>query len=119
MTEQEWTFAWEAPVHEAFPALHEAQSAWLSSIDSLGAPDRRTHELIRLACVVIARDKQGVERHAMLAAELGASWDDVVGSIMLTTPAFGILGAAQAMPAARTGYEAGVRARADDEDDDG
>ena len=117
MTEQEWTFAWEAPVHEAFPALHEAQSAWLSSIDSLAAPDRRTHELIRLACQVIARHPGGVERHAMLAAELGASWEDVVGAIMLTTPAFGILGAAQALPVAKEGFAAGLERRAADEDD--
>jgi alkylhydroperoxidase/carboxymuconolactone decarboxylase family protein YurZ len=117
MTEQEWTFAWEAPVHEAFPALHEAQSAWLSSIDSLAAPDRRTHELIRLACQVIARNRGGVERHAKLAAEVGASWEDVVGSIMLTTPAFGVLPAAEAMPAAREGFDAGTAIRAAAEDD--
>jgi alkylhydroperoxidase/carboxymuconolactone decarboxylase family protein YurZ len=117
MTEQEWTFAWEAPVHEAFPALHEAQSAWLSSIDSLAAPDRRTHELIRLACQVIARQEGGVERHAMLAAEVGATWEDVVGAIMLTTPAFGIGGAAAAMPAAKAGFDAGLQRRAADEDD--
>jgi alkylhydroperoxidase/carboxymuconolactone decarboxylase family protein YurZ len=106
--EPQWTFAWEGPVHDAFPALHSTQSAWLSSIDSLAAPDRRTHELIRLACQVIARNPAGVERHARLAAEVGATWEDVLGSIMLTTPAFGILAAAQAMPVARAGFEAGA-----------
>ena len=116
MPEQEWTFAWEAPVHEAFPALHEAQSAWLSAIDSLAAPDRRTHELIRLVCQVIARNPAGVERHSMLAAEVGASWEDVLGSLMLTTPAFGVLPAAQALSAARTGFEAGVETRAAEDD---
>jgi alkylhydroperoxidase/carboxymuconolactone decarboxylase family protein YurZ len=110
MSEQEWTFAWEAPVHQAFPALHEAQSAWLSAIDSLAAPDRRTHELIRLVCLVIARNPAGVERHAMLAAELGATWEDIVGSVMLTTPAFGVLPAAQALAAARRGFDAGIEA---------
>ena len=108
MDEQQWTFAWEGPVHEAFPALHDSQSAWLSSIDSLAAPDRRTHELIRLACQVIARNAGGIERHPRLAAEVGATWEDVLGSIMLTTPAFGILAAAQAMPVARAGFEAGA-----------
>lgn len=109
MNEQEWTFAWEAPVHEVFPALHDAQSAWLSAVDSLAAPDRRTHELIRLVCQVIARNPAGIERHAMLAAELGVTWEDVLGSIMLTTPAFGVLPAAQALPAARAGFEAAPR----------
>jgi alkylhydroperoxidase/carboxymuconolactone decarboxylase family protein YurZ len=111
--EQQWTFAWEGPVHEVFPALHDAQSAWLAAVDSLGSPDRRTHELIRLACVVIARNPAGVERHAMLAAELGATWEDILGSVMLTAPAFGVLPAAQALPAARAGFEAGAGERGD------
>ncbi|MEY2451223.1 MAG: hypothetical protein QOD92_797, partial [Acidimicrobiaceae bacterium] len=51
----DFTFRWEAPVHEVFPSLHDAQSAWLGQIDSLAAPDRKTHELIRMVCTVIAR----------------------------------------------------------------
>ena len=53
------------------PALHEAQNAWLAQIDSLRAPDRKTHELIRMVCTVIVRNPPGVHRHAMLAAEVG------------------------------------------------
>lgn len=113
--EQDWTFRWEAPVHEVFPALHEATSAWLSAIDSIDAPDRRTHELIRLVCQVIVRNPAGVERHAMLAAEVGATWEDIVGSVLLTTPAFGVLAASQALGPARSGYEAGVAAANTDE----
>lgn len=115
MNEPDWTFRWEAPVHDVFPALHDAQSAWLAAIDSLDAPDRRTHELIRLACQVALRNAGGVERHAMLAAEVGASWEDVVGSIMLTAPAFGVGAAAQALPAARAGFEAGEAKRPADD----
>ena len=106
--EAEWTFPFEATLHEAFPALHEAQSAWLAQIDSLPAPDRRTHELIRLVCTVILRNPQGIERHARLAAELGATWDEVLGSMMLTTPGFGVLPAVEAIPAARRGFDAAV-----------
>jgi alkylhydroperoxidase/carboxymuconolactone decarboxylase family protein YurZ len=101
-----WTFRWEGPVHEVFPRLHDEQAAWLSSIDSLTSPDRRTHELIRLVCQVVLRNPAGVERHARLAAEVGATWEDILGSIMLTAPAFGILAASQAMEPARAGYDA-------------
>jgi alkylhydroperoxidase/carboxymuconolactone decarboxylase family protein YurZ len=101
-----WTFRWEAPVHEAFPALHDAQAAWLATVDSLTAPDRRTHELIRMVCQVVLRNPAGIERHARLAAEVGATWDDVLGSIMLTAPAFGVLVATQALDPARAGYDA-------------
>ena len=101
----DFTFRWEAPVHEVFPSLHDAQSAWLGQIDSLAAPDRKTHELIRMVCTVIARNPEGIRRHAMLAREVGATWADVVGAIMLTTPAFGILAAVEALPHAREGFD--------------
>jgi hypothetical protein len=104
----EYSFRWEAPVDEAFPAVHDAQSAWLSSLESLTAPDRRTHQLIRLVCQVIARSPEGIERHARLAAEVGATWQDVLGSILLTQPSFGVLVAAQAIEPARRGWEAGA-----------
>jgi hypothetical protein len=109
-----FTFRWEAPVHEVFPSLHEAQSAWLGQVDSLSAPDRKTSELIRMACSVIARNPEGVRRHAMLAREVGAIWDDVVGSIMLTTPAFGILAAVEAIPHAKRGFDEAPEVETDD-----
>jgi hypothetical protein len=109
-----FTFRWEAPVHEVFPSLHEAQSAWLGQLDSLSAPDRKTAELVRMACSVIARSPGGISRHAMLAREVGASWDDVVGSIMLTTPSFGILPAVEALPHAKRGFDRAPEVETDD-----
>jgi alkylhydroperoxidase/carboxymuconolactone decarboxylase family protein YurZ len=122
MSEQDWSFSYEAPLHETFPALHEAQSAWLAQIDSLQALDRKTHELVRMVCMVIARHGGGVERHARLAAEVGASWPEIIAAIALTQPGFGILPAAASLPHARTGFEEGVRlveAELEDERDDG
>jgi alkylhydroperoxidase/carboxymuconolactone decarboxylase family protein YurZ len=103
-TQSDWNFPFEEPIHEVFPALHEAQSAWMAQVDSLSAPDRKTHELIRLACGVILRNGEGVARHAGLAREVGASWDEVLGSVMLTVPGFGLLPAAEAIPFAREGF---------------
>ena len=108
-------FPFEAPLHEVFPALHEAQNAWMSQIDSLSAPDRKTHELIRLVCTVILRNPAGVQRHAMLAREFGATWDEVLGSIMLTTPGFGLLPAVEALSPAREGFDAAPEVEADEE----
>ena len=104
MPEPDWSFPFEGTLHETFPALHEAQSAWLAQIDSLPAPDRKTHELIRLACTTALRNHEGVERHAMLAAEVGATWDEVLGSMMLTTPGFGVLPAVECIPDAQRGF---------------
>ena len=85
----------------SFPQLHRAQNEWLDAIDSLTSPDRRTHELVRLACVVILRNEPAIERHTRLAREMGATWDDVVGTILLTQPAFGVQPAAHALPIAQ------------------
>ena len=107
---EEWIFPFEAELHAVSPGLHDAQSAWLSQIDSLEAPDRKTHELIRMVCTVIRRNPPGVARHAMLAAEVGATWEEVAGSIVLTEPAFGLLNVVEALPWARRGWERGRRA---------
>ena len=83
--------------------LGDAQSAYLGQIDSLQSPDRTTHELIRLACSVILRHPPGIKRHAMLAAEFGASWEDVIGTIVLTQPGFGLVPSLEALPHRETG----------------
>jgi alkylhydroperoxidase/carboxymuconolactone decarboxylase family protein YurZ len=105
--EDVWPFPSERFLHEWAPGVLQAQNAWMASIDSLRAPDRKTHELIRMVCTVIARQPGGVQRHARLAAEVGATWDEVAGSILLTEPAFGIVLAIQALPAARRGFKMG------------
>ena len=105
MTTQDWSFPFEEPLHEVFPALHDAQSAWLSQIDSLPVPDRKTHELIRMVVTVMLRNQEGVRRHAQFAAEVGATWEEILGSIMLTVPGAGLLPAVQAIPSARGGYD--------------
>ncbi|MGZ8765464.1 MAG: carboxymuconolactone decarboxylase family protein, partial [Acidimicrobiia bacterium] len=100
-------------LHDAFPALDAAQSAWMSQIDSLTPPDRKTHELIRLVCTVVLRNHEGIVRHARLAREVGATWEEVLGSIMLTTPGFGMLCAVEAMPHARRGFDTAPPPEAD------
>jgi len=108
VSRDDWSFPFEGPLHEVFPALHEAQNSWMSQIESLSAPDRRTHELIRLVCTVILGNPPGVERHARLAREVGASWDEILGSIMLTCPGFGLLRAVESIPHARRGFDAAL-----------
>ena len=97
-------------LRETFPTLGAAQSAYLGQIDSLQSPDRLSQELVRLACSVILRHPPGVKRHAMLAAEFGASWEDVMGTIVLTQPGFGLVPSTESLPHARAGFEEGVAA---------
>jgi alkylhydroperoxidase/carboxymuconolactone decarboxylase family protein YurZ len=116
LRESEWSFTYERPIHDVFPALHDAQAAWLSQIDSLQAPDRKTHELIRMVCTVIARNQVGIRRHARLAREVGATWDEVLGSIMLTCVAFGVGPAVEAIPHARSGFDEAAELEDDDDE---
>ena len=111
--EQDWNFPFEEPLHEVFPQLHAAQNAWMSQLDSLQAPDRKTHELIRMVVTVGLRNPAGVRRHAQLAREVGATWEEILGSIMLTVPGYGLLPAVEAIPHARAGYEEAREAEAD------
>lgn len=104
--EDDFAFPYEKYLHDVAPALHEAQNAWLAEIDSLATPDRKTHELIRMVCTAVLGNGLGVERHAMLAAEFGASWEEIAGSILLTEPSFGISRAVDALPFARKGWKA-------------
>lgn len=113
---ENWPFPSHADLNAVAPAFLRSQNAWLAQIDSLSAPDRKTHELIRMVCSVIARNPQGIRRHAMLAAEVGASWEEVAGSVILAEPAFGMLVAVEAFPWARKGWERG--ASLGDESDD-
>lgn len=106
MTEDRWAFAYEEELERVVPALHGAQSAWLAAIDSLTILDRSTHELIRMVCTAAARNPGGTERHARLAAEAGATWDEIVCALVLTQPAFGLVPTVEGLPAARRGYEA-------------
>jgi alkylhydroperoxidase/carboxymuconolactone decarboxylase family protein YurZ len=105
VNDQDWTFPFEEPLHQVFPQLHAAQNAWMAAIDSLRAPDRKTHELIRMVVTVGLRNAAGVERHARLAREVGATWDEILGAIMLTVPGHGLLPAVEAIPHARRGFE--------------
>lgn len=107
MTEESngFGYPYEQLLAQTFPGLHRKQNEWLSSIDSLEAPDRKTHELIRLACVTILRNEPGIEHHARVAAEVGASWPEVMGAVLLTQPAFGVQPAVHALPIARRGFE--------------
>jgi alkylhydroperoxidase/carboxymuconolactone decarboxylase family protein YurZ len=116
--EDSWPFPSERFLHELAPGVLQAQNAWMASIDSLRAPDRKTHELIRMVCTVVARQPGGVQRHARLAAEVGATWDEISGSILLTQPAFGIVLAIQALPAARRGFLQGSAANELEDDGD-
>jgi alkylhydroperoxidase/carboxymuconolactone decarboxylase family protein YurZ len=100
-------------MQEAFGQLTDSLSGYLAELEDLPALDNRTKELVRLTCTTILRHGPGVRRHAMLAAEFGASWEDVLGVLVLTQPSFGLVPAREMLPFAREGYEDGAGAGSD------
>ena len=111
MSDERPDFRDELPsIQDAFPRVADSLAGYLSALDGVPGIDRKTHELIRLACTVSLRYGPGVERHAMLAAEFGATWDEVLGTLVLTQPSFGLIPAREMLPFARSGYEDGVAA---------
>jgi alkylhydroperoxidase/carboxymuconolactone decarboxylase family protein YurZ len=101
----DFTFPYEQLLHAVSPRLHDAENAWLSLLESPQHLDRRTTELIRLACTTALRHAEGCERHARLAAEAGASLEEILTALVLTQPAFGVLPAAEMFPHAKRGFE--------------
>ena len=104
MENQDWTFPYEQVLHDVAPGVHDAQRTWLAAIDSITHLDRATHELIRMVCTAILRNPEGVERHARFATEAGASWEQIVAALLLTTPGFGLVPAVEALEPARAGH---------------
>lgn len=95
-------------MQDAFPSATDSLSGYLADLEDLPALDNRTKELVRLACTVALRHGAGVQRHSQLAAEFGASWEDVLGVLMLTQPSFGLVPAREMLPFAKQGFQAGV-----------
>lgn len=93
-------------MQEAFPKVADALSGYLAELEDLPVLDNRTRELVRLACTTSLRHGHGVRHHARLAAEFGASWEEVLGVLILTQPSFGLVPAREMLPFAREGFEA-------------
>jgi alkylhydroperoxidase/carboxymuconolactone decarboxylase family protein YurZ len=94
-------------MQEAFPKLADALSGYLAELEDLPGLDNKTKELVRLACTTSLRHGPAVRRHAMLAAEFGATWEEVLGVLVLTQPSFGLIPAREMLPHAIDGYQAG------------
>ena len=54
MAEHEWSFSYEGPLHEVFPAVHEAQSAYLGPLKAKVEQERRVKIPPPLSIAVIA-----------------------------------------------------------------
>ncbi|AIQ64255.1 carboxymuconolactone decarboxylase [Paenibacillus stellifer] len=92
------TFAKEAP---------QQQSAWselVERLDIASALDKKTQALAYLAVLAAARLVGGIPFHVKQAKELGATRDEIIGSILVGLPAVGNA-VIQALPAALSAFD--------------
>jgi len=99
------THLWKSEMDVFSPDLSRAFTSWLSAIESIPAPALLTAKLIRLALSVVAPSPAGVRRNTILAAELGATWDDIFGTMVLTVPSGGLGPLAWAVEIAKQAYD--------------
>lgn len=76
-----------------------------SSIDTNTPLEPKVKELIRLACVVTDRSNFGIRLHTMQALGLGATRDEIIGTILSCLPVTGIESVAVGVSSALTVIE--------------
>jgi AhpD family alkylhydroperoxidase len=92
-------FQKECPeVAKCFNDLIEAQKA-LKGIDA------KTKQLINIAIQTANRNSRGVQMHAMMAKNEGATREEIVGAVVLNLHHSGFASVLECLPAAINGFE--------------
>jgi AhpD family alkylhydroperoxidase len=92
-------FQKECPeVAARFNGLIEAQK-------SLEGIDAKTKQLINIAIQTANRNQRGVQMHAMMAKNEGATREEIVGAVVLNLHHSGFASVLERLPAALDGFE--------------
>ncbi|MGF7117263.1 carboxymuconolactone decarboxylase family protein [Methanobacterium oryzae] len=92
-------FQKECPeVAACFNDLIEAQK-------SLEGLDAKTKQLINIAIQTANRNQRGVQMHAMMAKNEGATREEIVGAVVLNLHHSGFTSVLECLPAAINGFE--------------
>ena len=92
-------FQKECPeIAERFNDLIEAQKA-------LKGLDAKTKQLINIAIQTANRNVKGVQMHAMMAKNEGASREEIIGAVVLNLHHSGFASVLECLPAAIEGFE--------------
>ena len=90
MPEPDWSFPFEGTLHETFPALHEAQSAWLAQIAHRKDP-QAAYRLLDKCLAITARLPQDFDSWSNFGCEA-----PLAASNIITLPS--VRAAANALP---------------------
>ena len=88
-----------------FPELSEKYDSLVDSQRQLRGIDPKTKQLINIAIQTAIRNPRGVTFHAMMAKQVGASRDEVVGAVAMNLHLVGLAAVLDSLPAAIDGYE--------------
>ena len=90
---------------EELPSLFETFNQVVKAQKELPGLDPKTKQLVNIAIQTAHRNLKGVKMHAAMAREIGASWEEVKGSVALNLHLSGMPSVLECLPVAKEGYE--------------
>ncbi len=90
---------------EELPSLFETFNQVVEAQKELTGLDPKTKQLVNIAIQTAHRNLKGVKMHAAMARKMGASWEEVKGSVALNLHLSGISSVLECLPVAKEGYE--------------
>lgn len=88
-----------------FPELAESFSDLIEKQKALKGIDNKTKQLLNLAIQTANRNPKGVQLHAVMAKNEGASREEVLGAVVLNLHHSGFASVMECLPAAVTGFD--------------
>jgi AhpD family alkylhydroperoxidase len=90
---------------EELPSLFESVNVVIEAQKDLPGLDPKTKQLVNIAIQTAHRNLKGVKMHAAMARKMGASWEEVKGSVALNLHLSGMVSVLECLPVAKEGYE--------------
>ncbi len=88
-----------------FPELAESFSDLIEKQKALKGIDNKTKQLLNLAIQTANRNPKGVQLHAVMAKNEGASREEVLGAVVLNLHHSGFASVMECLPAAVNGFD--------------
>lgn len=92
-------------ISQEFPELSASLGKLIDAQKSLKGIDSKTKQLLNLAIQTANRNPMGVQMHAAMAKNEGASREEVLGAVVLNLHHSGLASVVECLPAAVKGFE--------------
>jgi len=87
------------------PGVFDAFGGLIKSFQDLPGLDKKTKQLIRIACLAMQGNAEGAHFHAVMAREAGATRQEVISAVVLTLSEAGLSRVLAALPSVIAAYK--------------